>query len=446
MTTLVWFRADLRIHDHPALDHACATGDPVVAVYCLTPTTWEYHEAAPAKIDLIKRGLEALKVKLLGLNIPLFILDTKTYEATPALLLAFAKSHGVTDLYFNDQYEMDEQNRDRAVLETFLAADCKVFRFHDQLLMVPGLVLSGKGEPFKRFSAFKRKWLALLPSPLAGRRWCEALDEGERSEAQRCFETFLTAPIKTYHLTRNFPSIETSHLSPYLAQGMLSIRYIIQRLIDETKTASVAEILDQPGYGAWLNELIWREFYKHIIFNFPTIACPTELKARLKKWIWRVDDSLFQAWCEGQTGFPFIDAGMRQLNQTGWMHNRLRMNTAMFLAKLLRIDWRLGESYFSKHLIDGDLSANNGGWQWCAGTGTDAAPYHRIFNPTLQSERFDPNGEFIRRYCPELKDFSDQAIHAPHARDPERARSSGYPEPIIDYKQARQEFLCILQS
>lgn len=491
MTALIWFRTDLRVHDQPALRSAQAAGQQCVAVYCLTPKTWEYHEAAPIKIDFIKRALEALRLELAALYIPLFILETDTYEETPPALLDFIRQNQVSSVHFNIQYEIDEQKRDEAALALFLSEGLKVFRFHDRVLIQPGLVLSGQNTPFKIFSAFRKRWLqcsenvasqpisialqsenrsqtgdgydleALRTSlnfdqpvgipksdgPEAQPSFLTALSPvwpaSERAAIQR-FYTFLQVGMRNYHLTRDYPAQETSWLSPYFAQGMLSIRFVIQALKQETQQASLLDILSLPGYGAWLNELIWREFYTDVLFHCPKLACHQEMKKRVRSWIWREEPVLFQAWCEGKTGFPLIDAGMRQLNEVGWMHNRLRMNVAQFLSKLLRIDWRWGESYFSKHLIDGDLCANNGGWQWCAGTGTDAAPYFRIFNPTLQSERFDPQGEFIRKYCPELKDFSAKAIHAPHQRDPLRAEAVGYPKPIIDYAQARQEFLAML--
>ncbi|MCX7122080.1 MAG: hypothetical protein NTV32_00090 [Gammaproteobacteria bacterium] len=195
-------------------------------------------------------------------------------------------------------------------------------------------------------------------------------------EAWQRLQIFLDQKAGEYDQWRDFPAKQgTSHLSPYLAQGVLSIRRVLMELHRAAGTYSFSELIASPGYGVWLNELIWREFYKHIIFLFPKLACGQTLQAKFKVWTWRQDHGQFQRWCDGQTGYPLIDAAMRQLNQTGWMHNRLRMNVAVFLAKFLKIDWRWGESYFARHLIDGDLAANNGGWQWCAGTGTDAMPW-----------------------------------------------------------------------
>ena len=191
----------------------------------------------------------------------------------------------------------------------------------------------------------------------------------------------------------------------------------------------------------WLQELIWREFYQVVIFNFPNVCRGKPFKANTDQLPWRYDPQLLTAWQQGQTGFPIVDAGMRQLNETGWMHNRVRMICAMFLTKNLFIDWRLGERYFSEHLIDGDFAANNGGWQWCASTGTDAVPYFRIFNPTEQSKRFDPTGAYIRHYCPELGDFNEHEIHNP----PELFRGN-YPAPIVNYKLSREYTLAAFKK
>jgi deoxyribodipyrimidine photo-lyase len=210
----------------------------------------------------------------------------------------------------------------------------------------------------------------------------------------------------------------------------------VQAILDATGIKDFYAIQQETGPATWLSELIWREFYKHIVFFHPEVCRYKPYKANTDKIPWRYDEGDYQKWCEGNTGFPLVDAAMRQLNQTGWMHNRLRMVVAMFLSKTLFLDWRWGERYFMQHLIDGDLAANNGGWQWSASTGTDAVPYFRIFNPITQSERFDPEGRFIRQYCPELARLDNKAIHNPYARGVP-PRSLDYPEPIVDYQAMR---------
>ena len=233
---------------------------------------------------------------------------------------------------------------------------------------------------------------------------------------------------------RDFPdSNATSRLSPYLAIGVISAR----RCLAEAREANRGRLDGgRAGPATWIGELVWREFYRHVLVGFPRVSMNRAFKPTTERLPWRYDETLFRAWCEGRTGFPIIDAGMRQLAGTGWMHNRLRMIVAMFLSKDLFIDWRWGERHFMRHLVDGDLASNNGGWQWSASTGTDAAPYFRLLNPWLQSRRFDPDGEFIRRWVPELCGVSPRVLHNPAMLA--RARQSGlaYDPPVCDHAAA----------
>jgi deoxyribodipyrimidine photo-lyase len=473
MRTLIWFRNDLRIDDQPALFEAVKAGvDGVLAVYVLTPETWGYHEAAAVKIEFILRNLRCLQEALAALNIPLQVHTVPTYQDCAALITQLCQAHQIKAVYVNEQYEIDERQRDQSVMSKLQEFNILWHSFHSDVLVTPGMILSAKNEPIKVFTPFKKKWLAFchdfielktLPVPHKIKHAFaesnsipkalphfvsdipEDLWPAGAHHAHTLLQKFMTQHIDDYAVARDVPGLDaTSHLSPYLAQGVLSVRTVLHHLCRHYEV-DVMQLSTLQGVGTWLNELIWREFYKHLVFLFPKICCYQSLRSQHHYWPWNEDKTLFAAWCEGRTGFPLIDAAMRQLNQTGWMHNRLRMNVAMFLSKLLMVDWHWGESYFSKHLVDGDLAANNGGWQWCAGVGTDAAPYFRIFNPTTQSENFDPDGAFIRQFCPELSDFDNKAIHAPFEYNPLLAAQVGYPRPIIDYKAARAKALDLLK-
>ena len=436
MKHLVWFRVDLRIEDHPALDAARRAGGEVIALYAVTPTTWKYHEMAECKIDFIQRNLRCLASRLQSLGIDLHCVEMDSYDNTPPQFIEFCKHNQISHVYFNQQYEIDERRRDEAVTQHCQAAGIEVQTFQEQVFIQPGMVLSAVNLPLQKFTPFKRRWIAFADQLGFDKPQCPVslnLPEQEQAqlwpageaEAWRRLQHFLTEHAAEYDEWRDFPARSgTSTLSPYLALGVISIRQVLYALHAAAGTTSFGELIQSKGYGTWLNELIWREFYKHILLLFPKVACGQTLQARFKVWPWRQDEAQFKLWCEGKTGYPLIDAAMRQLNQTGWMHNRLRMNVAVFLAKFLKIDWRWGESYFSRHLIDGDLSANNGGWQWCAGTGTDAMPYFRMFNPTLQAQKFDPEGTFIRQYCPELRHLDNKNIHLPQPHALEKYHAS----------------------
>nr|WP_228148220.1 deoxyribodipyrimidine photo-lyase [Acinetobacter seifertii] len=253
------------------------------------------------------------------------------------------------------------------------------------------------------------------------------------SYALEQLDHFIEDSISHYKVERDFPHITgTSKLSPYLNIGILSIRQCLQALF---RSQHGNFHLTNEGQQTWLDELIWREFYQHILFDFPYVSKHIPFKKDTQKIQWNHNPEHLTAWQTGQTGIPIVDAGMRQLLQTGWMHNRVRMITAMFLCKNLLIDWRIGEQWFMQHLIDGDLAANNGGWQWCASTGTDAVPYFRIFNPISQSQKFDPNGDYIRTWVKELAHLDNKSIHDPYSAN--KSLRLNYPKPIVDLKETR---------
>ncbi|WP_444999869.1 deoxyribodipyrimidine photo-lyase [Halomonas mongoliensis] len=459
--TLMWFRSDLRVQDNRALAAATARG-PVVAVFLRALPHWRRHGHGANQLDFRARGVAALKASLAGLNIPLLHRDIDDFSEAPATLLEIAREHGATALHFNHEYPLDEQRRDDAVLAAFQASGLEARGHHDSVAFAPGELLTGKGDYYGVFTPFAKSWhrqltaerlaLADTPAPQAetgiasdplpelpeledipidGRHW----PAGEGPAADR-LERFLRFRGRYYAKQRDFPAIRgTSELSPYLALGMLSHRQCLQAVLAENG-GNLAE--GDAGLVAWVNELVWREFYRHVAVGFPQVCRHRPFQAHTEALAWRDDDEGFAAWCEGRTGYPIVDAAMRQLVATGWMHNRLRMITAMFLSKHLLIDWRRGEAFFMRHLVDGEFCANNGGWQWAASTGTDAAPYFRIFNPTTQSSRFDPEGTFLAEWLPALAELPAKARHAP-PRD--LLGGVDYPPPIVDHKAARARAL-----
>lgn len=462
---LMWFRQDLRCADNRALFAACESKDTAVtALYCITPEQWIEHDVAGVRVDFERRHLAELQRDLDTLNIPLLIIHAPRYADLPERIAALVQSCGISVLHANRQYEIHEQRRDSSVTDTLsgLGVDC---HWHEDLcILPPGSVQTQDNRYYTVFTPFKRNWLVqlqeqpvrLLPVPKARLQRRSASDVipdqwgglpnaisaetaetlwpvGEAHAWQR-LQAFIADDVAFYDQKRNYPAINgTSTLSPYLAAGILSARQCLVLAQQATQQGAAA----RAGCDVWISELCWRDFYKHILIGFPHVCRHQAFKRETDALPWRHDEALFQAWCEGRTGYPIVDAAMRQLKATGWMHNRLRMIVAMFLSKDLFIDWRWGERHFMQHLIDGDLAANNGGWQWAASTGNDAAPYFRIFNPTLQGPKFDPEGEFILRFVPELKGLSGKLVHEPHSKgmSPLFAR---YPRPIVNHAEARE--------
>ncbi|MDZ7870462.1 MAG: deoxyribodipyrimidine photo-lyase [Rheinheimera sp.] len=459
---LVWLRNDLRHYDNAALHAAAQTGLPVVAVFIATPQTWQLHEMAPIKQDLIRRRVDALKQELAVLGIPLLAIESERYSDCAGILLKIAQQ-GAAGLYAQTEYELREQHRDQSVSRALSAIGVPCFWFDSQCVMPPGAVRSKTGDIYKIFTPFKKTWLAqlqqkgvrVLSKPAAQQAFkfdksgLTAMQPGDNSSAawpvaeQQVLEqlrNFCRERVQDYQQARDFPAIDgTSALSPYLAIGVVSAQQAVARLQTEADTA-----LWQEGAGAavWLSELIWREFYKHILVAYPQLIKHRAFQHDTEAIVWCNNEAWFAAWCEGRTGYPIVDAAMRQLNQTGWMHNRLRMITASFLVKDLQIDWRWGERYFMSKLIDGEFAANNGGWQWAASTGTDAAPYFRIFNPVTQSEKFDPKGIFLQQYLPELKGLSSKQLHWPHPLP----MSVQYFRPVVDHAKARLRTLAMFKA
>ena len=467
--TLVWFRSDLRIHDNTALYHAARRG-PVIGVFLHAEQQWREHGHGDNKLDFLCRGVEALGEALAERNIPLIQRQVPRFDDAPQALMALAEELGADALYFNREYPLDEVKRDQAVLAQAEHSGLEARALRDAVAFSPGELLTGKGDYYGVFTPFAKAWhkaisaerLEVLDPPerqaplelsssasqrpdypnksVDGRHW-PAGEDAASDRLSRFLRGFPDSPAKRYKEQRDFPARRgTSELSPYLALGMISWRQCMQAVM-AINDGSLSD--GDAGLTAWVSELVWREFYQHVATGFPRVCRHRAFQRHTEALDWRDAPEDFAAWCEGRTGYPLVDAAMRQLVATGWMHNRLRMVTAMFLSKHLLIDWRRGERFFLEHLVDGEFAANNGGWQWAASTGTDAAPYFRIFNPTTQSERFDPEGEFIARWVPELASLAPKKRHAP-TRD--LLTDLDYPAPIVDHRAARERALDAFKS
>lgn len=458
---LVWFRNDLRVADHPALTAACeaatSLGGVVHGVFVCVPGQWQAHDWGANKRDFVFRSVQALASKLGEVNIVLHILKAEHFDDCADALVALAQAVDAGKIWWHREVGWDERQRDLAVRKCCSRSGIATEVLDDRFLVPPETLLTGSGTPFKVFTPYKRRWLEYLkatgPGPLpvvkppAGKVQPARLNPGDfgltellpamasrwpagESEAHARLAAFVAKPLMHYGEQRDFPAHPgTSTLSPYLAAGVISARQCAHAWL----LASEGD-WHHPGSEVWLSELAWRDFYQYIMWHFPRVSRNQPFVEKTRHLAWRKADADFLAWCQGRTGIPLVDAAMRQLHATGWMHNRLRMVVAMFLTKNLLVDWRRGEAYFMQQLVDGDFPANNGGWQWSASTGTDAAPYFRVFNPVSQSQRFDPQGQFIRHWLPELAHLDNKQIHLPKP-----ALRGDYPAPIVDLKQSRQQ-------
>lgn len=473
--SLIWFRSDLRVRDNTALFNACRraggrAGAGVVGVFLLSPGEWRSHDYAPVRVGLILRSLAELSASLAELNIPLVIETAPDAARIPAILTALAKKHQCPEIHFNKEHELNESRRDEAVIAAFQKSGLQSFAHTDQVCFEPGTIRTGEGRFFTIYSPFKRacfkQWDAIggtpalaAPSPQAEipitsspvprsidgwksnvppERW----PAGESAALKR-LKSFSRQSIIDYKDRRDIPGIDgTSQLSPYLTVGCISHRQCIEAAI-EANLAANPKLKGNPlengsaGPVHWISEVLWREFYIHVMVGFPRICMHRAFQPATEAIRWDDNPKRFEAWKAGRTGVPIVDAGMRQLLRDGWMHNRVRMIVAMYFTKDLFLDWRTGEKWFMQNLVDGFLASNNGGWQWSASTGTDAAPYFRIFNTYSQSEKFDPDGKYIREFVPELRDVQGEAIHDP-GRLPGLLRTRlDYPEPLVDRVKAR---------
>jgi len=459
MKSIIWFRNDLRLDDNPSLREACKNSSELHAIFLYSYDQLKKHNEANVKIDFLIKNLQCLDVSLQELNIPLTIINSEGFEQDPDIILNLAKERNVEKVFINKQFGNDEQNRDKRARELLNAANIKTELFNDQIVYEAGSIRTGQDNPYSVFTPFKRKWVESFDmefldidfdyAPQKNIDLKSNFDDfdfkheiihkvdmslwpaGEEHAKNRLVD-FLENRAGNYSKDRNDPIKDgTSRMSPYLALGVISSKRCI---LEGLKLNNFEFNSGNSGITKWIDEIVWREFYRNIMFSFPKVGRNQPFQDFSKSIQWRFEETELHAWKTGMTGFPIIDAAMRQLLHEGWMHNRLRMVVAMFFTKNMLHDWRLGEAYFMQNLIDGDFSSNNGGWQWSSSTGTDAAPYFRIFNPITQSTNFDKEGLFIKKYVPELKDLDKSVIHDPPK---EHRKYCGYPDQILDLKTSR---------
>jgi deoxyribodipyrimidine photo-lyase len=466
-TALVWFRRDLRDYDHAALYHALKTS---TQVYCCFIFDTDILDALPKedrRVEFILASVGELKQTLIKQGGDLIVLYGQPLKEIPKL----ATSLNVGAVFANHDYEPVAINRDKDIAAALNKHDIDLHLFKDQVIFEREEILNNSGRPYGVFTPYKNAWLKKVNDFYLSAYPCDKYQKHYAKPGKTILPTLAELGFKPTNLTalkiptgmqggltlfedfknrmarykdaRDFPAVKgVSYLSVHLRFGTVSIRHL----------AREAQRHSNIGSQTWLSELIWRDFYFQILHHHPQVTDGHTFRPEFDAIPFPNSKALFKAWCEGKTGYPLIDAAMRQINTTGYMHNRLRMVTASFLVKDLLIDWRWGEKYFEEHLIDFDFSANNGGWQWAASTGCDAQPWFRIFNPVKQSERFDPQGKFIRQYVPELSACNDQEIHAPWLIPPLKRQSinltlgKDYPEPVVDHATQRARALALYKN
>ncbi len=423
MTALFWHRRDLRIDDNKGLFEALKQNEIVHPIFIFDKSILDKLPKNDQRILFIYQEIESLKKSYQNLGSDLWVYYSEPSEIIPKI----AQELNCSSVYFNNDYEPYALQRDQEIQVSLNNIKIEFIGNKDHVIFEKNEVLKDDGKPYTIFTPYSRKWKANLKEEdlreysiekhsgnLVQKQQEKALitleEMGFESKVLHDFPDRIAKNeiLKNYHLSRNFPAVKgTSKLSLHLRFGTISIR----------KLALIAREQNET----YLNELIWRDFYQMIIFHFPKSA-ENSFKAQYDKIIWEKNEVHFDAWCTGKTGYPIVDAGMRELNATGFMHNRVRMVVASFLTKHLLLDWRLGAAYFAEKLLDFELASNTGGWQWAAGCGCDAAPYFRVFNPQAQQEKFDKSFEYIKKWVPEYG-------------------TSSYPEPIIEHKFARERIL-----
>ena len=466
--SLVWFRRDLRDYDHAALYHALKSSAHVYCTFVFdTDILDQLKDKADRRIEFIWESIKELKAALQLKDGDLIVLHGSAQTQIPAL----ARELQVESVFVNHDYEPSAIKRDKIVARALQQDNIDFHHYKDQVIFEKNEILNMSGKPYGVFTPYKTMWLKTVNDfyvkPYPVDHYTKNLAKSDKTpllslESMGFKRTNLSdmrlptgmqgglalfddfkPRMNHYKDARNFPAIKgVSYLSVHLRFGTVSIRHLAREAMQAANT----------GSQTWLSELIWRDFYFQILHHHPYIAAGKTFKAEFDKLPFPNDKALFQAWCDGQTGYPLVDAAMRQLNTTGFMHNRLRMVAASFLVKDLLVDWRWGERYFAEKLIDFDLSANNGGWQWAASTGCDAQPWFRIFNPITQSEKFDSSGKFIRKYVTELSQYDDKELHAPWLISPLRQQSIGaiigknYPLPVVNHAEKRALALSLYKS
>lgn len=418
-----WFRRDLRLHDNAGLYRALSANNPVLPIFIFdTGILNKLGNKSDPRVQFIYDTIENLRTELSKIGAAIEIYNDTPLNAFKQLL----KKHTVEKVFTNHDYEPYAIDRDNEVAELLLENGITLHTYKDQVIFDRHEVLKDDGLPYTVFTPYSRKWKSLLTpfylksyptEKLFSNFYKQALKRMPGLASIGFKKSTIEIPpadidnslIKNYGKQRDYPAVEgTSRLGIHLRFGTISIRELARKAQEKSEV--------------FLNELIWREFYQMILWQFPQVGKGQAFKPAYDFIEWRYNEEDFEKWCRGRTGYPLVDAGMRQLNEIGFMHNRVRMVTASFLSKHLLIDWRWGEAYFAEKLLDFDLAANNGNWQWAAGCGCDAAPYFRIFNPTLQAKRFDAKGEYIRKWVPEIEELT-------------------YPQPMVDHELARKRCL-----
>jgi deoxyribodipyrimidine photo-lyase len=420
---IFWFRRDLRLKDNAGLYHALKDSRPVIPIFIFDKNILDkLEDKRDRRVAFIHAALEEMQDTLNKTGSSLQVYHDKPEEVFNQLL----SEYSIEKVFTNHDYEPYAQERDKIIADLLQGKKASLLTFKDQVIFEKEEVLKDDGKPYTVFTPYSRKWKAGLTDfhlkPYPAERYFRnfykqaakkipSLKSIGFGEAGKNFpsKSLKTDLLKHYADRRNFPAVQgTSRLGVHLRFGTISIRQL----------ATYARSLSET----FLNELIWRDFYHAILWHFPQVGKGKTFKPEYDRIEWRKDTGEFERWCNGQTGYPIVDAGMRELNKTGFMHNRVRMIVASFLTKHLLLDWRLGEAYFAAKLLDFDLAANNGGWQWAAGSGCDAAPYFRIFNPYLQTQKFDPEMEYIKKWVPEYMEFN-------------------YPSPVVNHEFARKRCL-----
>lgn len=463
---LVWFRRDLRLHDHAALASATKSCDQVHCIFNFDPQILsKLEDKSDSRVQFIHDSLVEIQRQLTPLKASIEICYGKPEQE----ILRYAKDNEIHDLFVNRDYEPKAKTRDEAVQKILAQHKINFHSFKDSVVYEARRTLKDDGTPYKVFTPYMKRWLTLLAedgfevqnykcdlsklvktkNSIASKDWMKEIGfvpstpylKAGTEAAIKQLDAF-KRKISAYTKMRDYPAADgTSMMSVYIRHGNISVRDLVR----------AAQSGSSDGHHKWLSEVIWREFYQYILDQFPQVE-KQAFRPAYDQIKWRGGKKELEAWKNGETGFPIIDAGMRCLKATGTMPNRLRMVTASFLCKTLLVDWRQGETWFAAKLLDFDLAANNGGWQWCASSGVDAQPYFRIFNPYSQSQKFDPDGVFIKTWCPELSNLDEKAIHAPHEMLPMEQQLAGciigeeYPVPVVDYSKKRVEALAMYKQ
>ena len=464
-TVIHWFRRDLRVTDNVALSEAARRAETVIPFFIFEDAFRTGPDVGAARLAFLLQSVESLRKNLAELGHPLVIRCGKSEEVLPQL----CKDVGAQVVFANKRYEPYAQKRDERIVGILNAAGFGFELFKDAVVWEETEILTQAGKPYTVFTPYSRAWKAKTipppkpkfktfniqhstpnlhcdPLPAAtdeiGYPLTQTIPPGGERAALELLRKFMAGPVYEYGAARNFPARDGgSNLSPHLRAGTIGIRTILAEL---KKAREKATPVQQASCDVFLNELIWREFYLQVLHNFPHVT-KGAFRPEYDALKWSDNQEHFAAWCEGRTGYPIVDAAMRCLNATGTMHNRLRMIVAMFLTKDLLIHWQWGERYFMRQLVDGDMAANNGGWQWSAGTGTDAAPYFRIFNPVSQGEKFDAEGKFVRHWLPELAPLPDDLIHQPW-ENPLLWSRTKYPQRIVLHEEQRPKCLAMFKA